>query len=600
MKWQFVPQPQYLVEMGVTQRDQFNNDEVDISETIVRETIQNSLDAAVDDPCQVKVSFRWLDKSQGLNPGYLKELLNDQLPHAIESGIEVERLDFGNPRVLVIEDFGTTGLTGLTTKKDDDHFNDFWRRHGKSHKSGKARGRWGLGKLVYSVTSDAGAFFGLTKRDGDAQLYLMGQTVLNLRSMGGKLYPAHSYWSELENKGEPYDELPIPCTNGEIIEEFTRNFKVNRMKSPGLSIVIPFPNKRFNIAKMIEVAIANYFYPLITGQLELNFDDIEINSHNVRQLASDYAQKRFHQIDLLFDFVEEIFEAEQGDLLELKPSWSNDRKLDENDFDSETLEEIREKFVNGELVGLYLPVTLKPKSKADPNQETGFSVYVKRSEELTQGVALYVRSGLTLPAEASFGERRAMGAMIAEHPSICEFLGDAENAAHTKWITQTEKLSKKYRNYQGTITAIKRSVIQLYDLLSQVVEERDKDALQDFFWFEEPEAGTKKKRRKPKPPRPIPPLPKQKPLLNLNKVSGGFTLSSTNDFTEDHLPRDVKIEMAYAVPRGNAFKNISRTISTLVNQETSNTAPTRSLSKLSVPKNKYWSFRLQRYRFDYP
>lgn len=65
MKWQFAPQPPYLVEAEITQRDQFNNDEVDISETIVRETIQNSLDAAVDDPCRVKVSFRWVDQTNG-------------------------------------------------------------------------------------------------------------------------------------------------------------------------------------------------------------------------------------------------------------------------------------------------------------------------------------------------------------------------------------------------------------------------------------------------------------------------------------------------------------------------------------------------------
>lgn len=145
MKWRFPLLPNNLVESEVTQRDQFNNDDVDISETIVRETIQNSLDAAVDDPCQVKVSFRWVSKENGLSKEYFSLLLKDQLPHAAAAGIDIDSLDFANPRALVIEDFGTCGLTGSTTSKDDDHFSDFWRRHGKSHKSGKSRGRWGLG-----------------------------------------------------------------------------------------------------------------------------------------------------------------------------------------------------------------------------------------------------------------------------------------------------------------------------------------------------------------------------------------------------------------------------------------------------------------------
>lgn len=43
MKWHFTPYPADLVETEVTQRDQFNNDDVDLAETIVREAAQNSL-----------------------------------------------------------------------------------------------------------------------------------------------------------------------------------------------------------------------------------------------------------------------------------------------------------------------------------------------------------------------------------------------------------------------------------------------------------------------------------------------------------------------------------------------------------------------------
>jgi hypothetical protein len=43
------------------------------------------------------------------------------------------------PDCLVIEDFGTTGLTGSVDSNDEDNFSDFWRRVGRSHKAGNTK-----------------------------------------------------------------------------------------------------------------------------------------------------------------------------------------------------------------------------------------------------------------------------------------------------------------------------------------------------------------------------------------------------------------------------------------------------------------------------
>lgn len=552
MKWHFSAQLPDQVETEITQRDQFNNDDVDISETIVREAIQNSLDAAVDDPCRVKVTFRWIDEEHGLSPEYFKSLFDGQKRHAEAAEIDTSKLDFNKPKALVIEDFGTWGLTGSINTKDENHFSDFWRRHGKSHKTGKSRGRWGLGKLVYSTTSRIGAFFGVTRRDGDEKPLLMGQTVLNLRTVDGKEYPPHAFFADLENEDDIYSRIPVPVKDPQFVADFCANFSIKRDKKPGLSVVIPFPDPAFNIESMIGVAMANYFYPLVTGQLVLQFDDLVINQENVREMTKKYAEDRFHQIDILFDFIEEVYTAESGQLLELKPSWIDDKKLDEDDFDEEILESIRNSFSRGELVALSLPVTIKKKDGT--KQETKFSVYIKRPVELTRGLDLYVRGGLTLPAEAKFRDRRSLGAMIAEDEPICAFLGDAENAAHTQWITNTEKLRRNYQAPQPIVSVMKKSVVQLYDLLADVTEEEDEDALQDFFWFDEPDAGTKKKRKKPKPPRPIGPItPKSPPLLQLSQIDGGFHIINTDDLIADKLPKEITVIAAYDVSKGSAF-----------------------------------------------
>ena len=166
MAWQFIPQLDCYVESGVTQRDQFRNDEVELSDTIVRESIQNSLDATL--PGEVThVRFSYIDGSR-LESSFVEELFSGQLEHAEAAGRDVQAVDFSVPSALVIEDFGTKGLTGGTDVKDNDNFSDFWRRHGKSHKTGTSRGRWGLGKLVYSSSSMLGVFFGLTVRNGES------------------------------------------------------------------------------------------------------------------------------------------------------------------------------------------------------------------------------------------------------------------------------------------------------------------------------------------------------------------------------------------------------------------------------------------------
>jgi hypothetical protein len=552
MKWHFSPQLPGQVETEVTQRDQFSNDEVGLAETIVREAIQNSLDAAVQEPADIKVKFRWLDKTNSLSKDFMEEILDQQLLHADAANLNIEDVDFENPTALIIEDFGTKGLTGNTESKDDDNFSDFWRRHGKSHKTGKSRGRWGLGKLVYSTTSQVGVFFGVTITNESPSILLMGQTVLNLRKVDSVEYPPHAFFADIKEKGNLIKEIPVPIQDKGLIEKFTKQFSLERKSETGLSVIIPFPNPEFKFERMIGVAIENYFYPVITGQLILQFNDIEINSNNIRALAHEYADETISDIDELFDFIEEVYIAEEKELLSLKPSWADDVKLDENDIEEKDLETIRDDFASGKLVGLSLPVSINMKDGT--TQDSSFSVYIKRPVELTKGLDLYVRGGLTLPSESKFRDRKALGAMIAEKEEICSFLGDAENAAHTKWISTAEKVSRNYKNPQKIVKVIKNSVVELYDLLAEVAEEIDEQALSEFFWMDEPDT-TKRKKKPKKTPVIIPKLPEPKIRdFSINQTDGGFTVISTGETTKDRFPQTIRIEMAYNVARGNPFK----------------------------------------------
>ena len=108
MTWQFIPQPKSSVDYGITQRDDFSNENVGLEETIVRESVQNSLDAHSGGDKPVKVTFRWYAEGDGLDKNYLKALLEEQIPHAEVSGIDTRSVLEGEARVLSIEDFNTT------------------------------------------------------------------------------------------------------------------------------------------------------------------------------------------------------------------------------------------------------------------------------------------------------------------------------------------------------------------------------------------------------------------------------------------------------------------------------------------------------------
>jgi hypothetical protein len=212
--WNFEERDPRYIEQELTQRDQFNNDEVTLAEAIVREVIQNSADAALDStPVKVRFSIH------EIAPADVQQFRHQFLalrPHLTACKINAWEIDEKKPRLLVIEDFATKGLTGEPGSLDGGNFHSFWRRHGKSGKSGRAGGRWGLGKLVYSTSSDIRCFFGLTVQADKNEPLLMGQAVLSNHEIGNRKYVAHGFWFGSRNT----DGMQMPVSDPVFIDSF--------------------------------------------------------------------------------------------------------------------------------------------------------------------------------------------------------------------------------------------------------------------------------------------------------------------------------------------------------------------------------------------
>jgi len=541
MCWHFDELPPSMVDMEVTQLEQFQNEDLDLPETLVRESIQNSMDARLSGEVQVRIRFAFVSGNLP-ESDFMNKLFNGHLEHAIASGVDLSEVDFSRPSALVIEDFGTTGLTGEYDSWDEGKFYYFWRCRGKSNKSATQKGRRGLGKLVFPASSQLRSFFGLTIPVDTVIPLLMGQTVLKSRRINGRRHPPDAYFCKV-------DGLPVPLTDESLIREFQRQFSLRRGHEPGLSIVVPFPLTSLTLEGMIAPAILGFFIPILHGQLVLEFGDITINAENVLDVAKEYCGTTISDIDELFAFIMEAPERKENAIIP-EPRWYRNGRLSVKSFCQDDLEKMKTDFANGTLVSASIPIMISRKNGI--SEESKFFLFLKKPANLSRGQDFYVRSGLNIPGESKFRDRRALGMLLAEDEPVAEFLGDAENPAHYKWNGKSEALRQKYKNPEGTLSCIRNSLIDLHDLLTQIAEEPpDEQALLDFFWI--PGQSRGKGRGKVAPSPEPPPVP-SRDKYRIEKSSDGFTVSpSTSLFPED-LPLQLDISVAYDTISGNPFK----------------------------------------------
>lgn len=550
MKWRFIPWPKGIVEQDVTQWDQFKNDDVDLADSLGRESTQNSLDASVGDG-PVRLRFSYLRDCNAPDHNFLKKLFDSHTEHAQAAGINLDRIDFSKPTALVIEDFGTQGLTGKIDEKDDGNFSDFWRRHGRSHKTGKSLGRWGLGKLVFSMSSQLRAFFGLTVQADTGAVALMGQTVLGMHYMNGKEYTAHSFFSDMKDP-DSLDALQIPISDKNFVEQFRTEFRLARKKEPGLSVVIPFPVAGIDRDVIIEVVIINYFIPVLRRQLVIEFDEVTIDHNTILDHAQKFARGKIKDIEDIFAFVKEA-DAAHIFTRPTDSTWYRNGRLGAEGFAEGDLSAMRDAFTNGKLVSVELPIAIQ---KSGKEAENGFfRLFLKKPESISHGQDFYVRGGITLPQEAKFRDRKALGMLIADEPVVATFLGDAENASHTKWNGKAEKL-KDYKAADTRLKAIRNSLVELLDHLMQAIEEENEKALLNFFWTPGEGIGPKEKVQNEikKTPPPIPPPSPEHPPIRISECVGGVSILPGRVLSPEELPLNIVVELAYDVSQGNPFR----------------------------------------------
>lgn len=542
--WYFSKLPEGEPERDPRESEFFNVGDLDPSASLVREIIQNSLDAKHKGNECVNVKFTFGCHPFSNNSKYYENLV----PHLVSSGILPQGFVLeGTIPFLLIEDFGTTGLDGHINRGEikvgeKSNYYDFWWQEGKSSKGGQDAGRWGLGKTVFFSASHLRSFWGLTIRQDDQQILLLGKSVMKThRHTDGETYKYFSYFTQDTSK---------PIKEKGVIDDFCNAFSLNRKNEPGLSIVIPYPVE-ITPEAIIRSVIIHYFFPIMKKMLvvevnnnssKVTIDNSTLRTISLKQNWEDTAWQN-RDVDSLMKFLENVAQMPDGNMISLempKGTPRMDEKLLGNNLDK-----AKESFSANALLGIHVPITIQKTGEAPIGSH--FEVYIQKDESLKQADEFYIRSGITISEIKVLGNRRTRALLFARDKVVSTFLGDSESPAHTDWKPRAEEL-KKYTLSQSTLSYIKYCMRDIVKILDQPSPGLNPDFLQDIFFLSDetkPGAGGNK---------PIPPIPPPPPQnFNISKIQGGCKITLSDK--KPALPFQAIARFAYDVLRGSPFSN---------------------------------------------
>lgn len=557
--WVFPGVRPFEVQSRDLSEDNFAKETRSSLEILIREALQNPIDArASDNKGPVRVRINLLPHGH-FDADYLAGLLGGDFEARLIAAGGDPLPDLSCASVLVMEDFGTSGLQGAWDNPDADgpgeNWNAFWFREGEGAKAAGSNGRAGQGKVTYYRIGAARAVFGFSVRKSDTKQLLMGRSAFRrVYSHKGSKYHRHSFWCVGGG------EQPLPLCDAENVAAFRSAFGLSRLSEPGLSLVIPFA-VGFEPKEAIRTIITDFYYPIVCGRLEVSIGGLDITSASVdaiaeQVLSDEVAREKKSSFTKGFRmFVREVIDADRNGIVPvmLKPGWDKSTLLKDDAFPEGALGQLKSDMERGERVAVRFPVNLREKSGGTIT--TWFDVHLQVPEELDRAEEAYIRRDLLIGAESHLMSsaylQKARGLTLIEDSNLSAFLADAEEPTHLKWNGCLPRLTEAYMSPQAPLRAVRNAAPRLLALVSNGLVKRDVKALVKYFTKPADEgkshqAGGEKQGGKEIKGDQHPPLPIRKPFRITADADRVHVLPNGNAApTADELPIECVLELAY-------------------------------------------------------
>ena len=506
IEWNFKEYPEDDEKSDPKIYSRFQDDVVD---TLVREVIQNSIDAKRNDQTKVKVQFT-IDKA---DPAFGSDFIGGNLPKhlSMHNALIEEKEDFeelrdtgGTPKwkgdldFLMIEDFGTTGLAGdheqmgkidwdwgdpnnpkMQPASRENRFRMFhwdWGGNQAAADSGTG-GSWGFGKAALTKASRIRSIITLTTKNRDysddktVEQTLFGHCLVSIHYQHGKAY---KYFGHMrDSSAGPNKTWPLTNINSAhvpTIEDFKKLVGSNRDTNPserGLSVVIPFPDESITFQRLIQSVLINYSVAFQMGVLEVSIHDkttgdkLEIGKSSIEAAIKSMTGSQEEQNELLLlnslasrpvPTVEASYGRNSFDTKILVDNFSDKEK--EEWYDYLTTAPLGEQ----KSLRINLPFTSNKKTE---NHDGYFFVHFEKVDE---GAKTFLHRHIIRTTK---GEKRQitspnLGALIfverenssgAKNP-LHQFLRLCEGPAHTIWEPRGSSRAKLYFSPTNIVNAV--------------------------------------------------------------------------------------------------------------------------------------------------
>lgn len=516
--------------------------------TVIREGIQNALDARLQNENAVKVRIGVVHRQNSI-----KEIFSSnwwEHINARQNGIDKESIPknegAGAHRFLVFEDFNTIGLTGDETRhvareEDSNNFYNFFRSVGGTDKEGGALGKWGIGKHTFWLTSRVNTVLGFTVQEGDSEMLCLGKTILKSHAIGNsrdKEYQDGFY-------GDSDGDFTLPLKGKESLD-LAAVFGLKRKTETGLSLVVPWMDDEIKQADIKKCIVDDYFYPILAGQLEVSLGtadndlldegDLHLNTDNIENYA-DAETKNF--ISLGRALKEHIANDK---MVRLEPFNLEKPRWDEVPFSEEKINALRDDYFAGKAV--FVRVSVNVVSHDGYAESSHFDIAIKHMTDEKKRNPLFIRGGIVITGETG-SLAPTLALVVAEKSELANFLGKSENPSHTVW--EEKSLKKLYQNTRILLGFVRSSVRNIVDTISKKDPRRDEYVLADIFPMERA-GGESQEESQTQNDKEINP-PSQPQMCVIQKVSGGFKVQHGKK--APLLGSQLKVYVAYNIRRGS-------------------------------------------------
>lgn len=549
----------------------------DLPKRFVRESIQNSLDArAGSPPVRVRFAISGADGSLaptraaryliGLRPHFGAVVDAADAPRKSKRELEDRKSLFDCPMpFLVVEDFGTTGLRGdVRANEPQAKGNDFWglfRSVGISPKEQHAGGSWGLGKWVFPDASKLNAFIGITRRQDEDQLLLMGQAMLKLHKLNGRKYSHYGYFAAASDQPDAaWLPMPVDSTDSHaaFVQQALADFGLKDRDQAGTSVVVPHPEDELTDPDRLAWAvITQYFWPVVAGDLVV---EIVAAGARTRTIDAETIGWEVHRCGAASADSGEEAAGPMARAIELAAWGAAAPKAGDVEAVAARkkpavppgeVHDVRKRYERGERLAFSVRTKVG-------GVLSSFRVFLEKDDALSKGHDYYVRGHLHVPGMDFLHNFQARALTLVDNRSMLgHLLRDSEGPAHDKWNAYARRLKDKgWPAAAERVREAQRAAERILLQLAAKPEEKQRDALADLFPSKITGRGGRTSGGKALGDGDRLDGAQAKPVPRVRRVRGGIAL--TTEATDGLAGTTWTVRVAYDVARGTARTAFSR------------------------------------------